>query len=481
MSKKLYITSTLPYPNNLDGGHVGHLFEFVLTDSISRYFKKKFGKENVLFNTGLDEEGLKIWEKAKELNIPVEDFLEHQTIIWKKFCESFQIDYDNFYKTSNREHQKNVQKFWIECLERDDIYKKIYSGKYCVGCESFKLEKELIYGKCPDHSTIELKTTDEENYFFRLSKYKENLQEWILENKEFLKPESKFEELKNFIDNVEDISVSRLRKNVPWGTEVPNDKEHTIYIWFSALLNYIFSCKYYENREEFNEWWEDTIQVCGPDNLRFQAVIFQAMLASAGIKKTGKLLVHGTILDAEGKKMSKTAGNIIDPLCQLQKYGISAVRYYALTGLQVYGNSKWDENQLVKLYNSHLADNYGNLVKRVVHLLNIKNTDIGLDLPNSYQLFEHGLNVIVSLLEEYDITGALEALNNVITQANQYITEKKPWDKNSVDYDIVLRTLYHVLLKATELYSPVIPGKSKEIYESLITLNEVIIFPKIVL
>lgn len=481
MNKKLYITSTLPYPNSIEGAHVGHLFEFVITDAISRYFKNKLGEENVFFNTGIDEEGLKIWQKSIELNISVEAFLEQQTIIWKGFCETLQIEYDNFYKTSSKEHQRNVQKFWSECIDRGDIYKKKYSGKYCVGCESFKLEKELEDGKCPDHAGIELKKTDEENYFFRLSKYKEKLQAWIAENTEFLKPKNKSDELKNFIDNIEDISVSRLRKNVPWGTEVPGDEEQTVYIWFSALLNYIFSCGYYENRDNFNEWWNKTVQVCGPDNLKFQAVIFQAILASAEIKQTEKLLVHGTILDKDGRKMSKTAGNVIDPIDQLDKYGLSAVRYYALAGLQVYGNSGWDEEQLVKLYNSHLADNYGNLLARVIHLVNLKNIDVDNGSVDSdiHHIFENKFIEIEKLWDEYEITAAINSLHELLKTANQYITEKQPWSKESIDFDKVLRTLFYTLKKATILYMPVIPDKAKEAMESLRNLNKVILFPKI--
>ena len=477
MNKKLFITSTLPYVNS--SPHVGFLFEAVIADALTRYFKIKLGKENVFFNTGLDEEGLKIWEKAQELNIPVEVFLEQQSIIWKDFCLKAQIDYDNFYRTSTTEHQENVQKFWNECLKKGDIYKKNYSGKYCIGCEAFKFDKELIDGKCQDHPGIELNITNEENYFFRLSNYRNHLSEWFNNSPEFLLPKNRLEELRNFINDAEDISVSRLRTNVPWGTEVPNDKEHTIYIWFSALTNYIFSCKYYENREEFNGWWQDTVQICGPDNLKFQAAIFQAMLASAEIGNTKKLLVHGMILDKNGRKMSKTAGNVVDPIEQINKYGISAVRYYALAGLQTYGNSKWDEEQLVNIYNAHLADNYGNLLTRVVHLCALKNIVIDTISENNRNFLRTQIDGAVELFETYDISGSLSAINDVISQANKYITDKQPWGKNSTDYKDVLESLFWVLYEVTLLYLPIIPDKAKQALNSLETMTKDIVFPKI--
>ena len=231
------------------------------------------------------------------------------------------------------------------------------TGTYCVGCESFKSDRELsvdflsssdpiaenskgntyIKKFCPDHPTTTLQEVEEENYFFKLSKYRNILSDWAQKSTGFLEPESKRNEFLKVIDSIQDISVSRVKENVSWGIPVPGDESQIIYVWFDALLNYIFAAEYYDNGDGFNEKWNDAevIQICGPDNLKFQSVILQGLLMSAGIKKTNKLLVHGTILDSDGKKMSKSVGNVVDPIDQIEKYGVDAVRYYALAGLKI--------------------------------------------------------------------------------------------------------------------------------------------------
>lgn len=490
--KKKYITCTLPYANSVP--HIGHAFEFIIGDTLTRYFRNKLGDENVHFNIGLDEHGKKIYDAATAAGKTPLDFLNELNVEWRRFCNLFAIEYNSFYRTSHSGHYKQVSRFWEECVSKDLIYKKQYKGNYCVGCESFKLEKDLVEGKCPDHQTSNIQQIEEENYFFRLSKFKENLLTWF-ETDCVLKPASKKEELKNIIENLEDISVSRLKTSVPWGIPVPNDPTQVIYVWQEALLNYIFILGYYkEDRTEFNDYWNESVQIFGPDNLKFQGAIFQGLLEAAGVKHTKTLLCHGTILDKDGKKMSKTVGNVVDPIDQLKKYGIDAVRYYAIAGLQMYGNSGWDEAQLVSIYNAHLADNYGNLVTRVVHLINLKQDVVlpngdhvvkfikfDLDFPNDYNKFKPQLKAVETYYENYEITAAMNELNSVLKLANQYITEKKPWDKESKDYDIVLRTLYHVLLEATKFYLPVIPDKAREIQKSLKYLEKAIVFPKITL
>jgi methionyl-tRNA synthetase len=284
--------------------------------------------------------------------------------VWLDFCDKFQIKYDSFYKTSDKSHHDKVQIIWNRFVERGDIYKKYYSGTYCLGCESFKIEKDLVDGKCQDHPTTPLQLIEEENYFFKLTKYKETLLNWIDLNPDFLQPQYKIEELRNIINSSEDISISRLKENCPWGISVPNDSDQIIYVWFDALLNYIFAAGYLT--EDFK--WDRVIQICGPDNLRFQALIFQSFLESEGIKKSDKLLVHGTILDKDGKKISKSIGNVIDPFDQLQKWGLDAVKYYSLAGLSTYSDSNWNEDELVRLFNNEICNYWGNLVARTLQL-----------------------------------------------------------------------------------------------------------------
>lgn len=489
---KKYITTTLPYANSVP--HIGHAFEFIIGDALARYFRGKLGDANVHFNIGLDEHGKKIHEAALLSGKPTQEYLNGLHGDWKNFCSLFGIQYNSFYRTSHSHHYTSVSKFWLDCQKKGLIYKKTYQGNYCVGCESFKLEKDLIpqgfnqTGRCPDHPNLRVQEVAEENYFFALTKFRKELLEWF-EKDCVLRPQLKRDELHNVIDDIQDISISRKKESVPWGIPVPNDHTQVIYVWFEALLNYIFIIGYYnEDKKEFNAYWDESVQLFGPDNLKFQGAIFQGLLSAAGVKHTNTLLCHGTILDKEGKKMSKTVGNVIDPIDQLKKYGVDAVRYYALAGLQVYGNSVWDETQLVNLHNAHLADNYGNLLTRVVHLINLKEAEIedfsytwSDDSNINKELFEGKINVIKQLWDNYDITAALHAANEAIRSANQYITERQPWAKGSdvKEIAVTLATLYWVLEEITLLYLPVIPNKGRQALNSLHSLRKEIVFPKI--
>jgi len=482
---KKYITTTLPYANSVP--HIGHAFEFIIGDAIARYYRGKLGDANVHFNIGLDEHGKKIWDASFAAGKPVKQYLDELDYGWKIFCTTFDIQYNSFYRTSNKKHYALVERFWEDCKKKGFIYKKQYQGKYCVGCESFKLDKDLVDGKCEDHPGTEIQSIEEENYFFTLSKFRKELTEWF-NVKANLKPANKKEELKNIIEDIQDISISRKREVVPWGIMVPGDSTQTIYVWFEALLNYILIIGYYDEKSDFKEYWKDSVQIFGPDNLKFQGAIFQGLLSAAGVEHTGALLCHGTILDKEGKKMSKTVGNVIDPIDQFNKYGIDAVRYYALAGLRTYGNSGWDEEQLVNIYNAHLADNYGNLLTRVVHLINLKSEELQNNLEkfdfDNYivedkKIFEAHFINIKNLWDEYDISEAIAMLNSTIREANLYITERQPWSKNAENPLGVLATLYWILEEATLLYFPVIPNKANKALNSLYNFRKEIVFPKI--
>lgn len=475
IAPKKYITTTLPYANSVP--HIGHAFEFIIGDALARYFRNKLGDTNVHFNIGLDEHGKKIHDASIAAGKPTQEYLDELNAEWRDFCTKFDIQYNSFYRTSHSHHYTNVSKFWIDCFNKKLIYKKQYQGNYCVGCESFKLDKDLDHGKCPDHPTLEIQAIAEENYFFALTKFQKELLDWF--ETADIKPASKREELKNFLTDIQDISISRKRESVPWGVMVPGDSTQVMYVWFEALLNYIMIIGYYKDREEFGQYWNESVQIFGPDNLKFQAAIFQGLLSAAGVSHTKTLLCHGTIVDKNGKKMSKTTGNVIDPIDQLNKFGIDAVRYYALAGLQTYGNSGWDEVQLVRLYNAHLADVYGNLLTRVVHLISIKEDWDYTSYQKGNRMFEDQFAEVSTLWEKYEVSSALQKLHEILIQANQYITKKEPWSKNSTDAEEVLATLYWCLKSATILYAPVIPGKAKEALESLQNLNKVILFPKI--
>ena len=465
----IFITTTLPYING--SPHVGAAFEFILGDSINRFLK--LHNHQTHFNVGLDEHGLKVWLKSKELNISTEEHIENLTKVWLDFCNIFNIKYDSFYKTSNVSHHNSVKIVWNRFLERGDIYKKYYSGKYCVGCESFKTDKELIDNKCPDHSTITVETIEEENYFFKLTKYKNILLNWIDSNQNFLEPISKIPELRNLILESEDISISRIREKCPWGITVPDNENHTIYVWLDALLNYIFAAGYLTD----NFKWEHVIQLCGPDNLRFQAVIFQAFLESEGIKKTNKLLIHGTILDNNGKKISKSLGNVIDPIEQFNKYGLDAIRYYLLAGINTYSNSSWIESDIVNLFNSNICNEWGNLLSRTLHLIDIKCdgkiNDPSIEFKSNIEKLKNNIN---NEWFNFQVKNALQLTNELVKIGNKHINDFKPWSTNNYD---CLNDLYYLIQIINELYSPVFPDKYILIKENIEKKKKFIPFTKL--
>lgn len=480
MQKKFYITTTLPYVNA--DPHIGYALESVQADAIARYFKKKLGNENVFFNVGTDEHGQKIWDKAQEEGLSVQDFVDKYAQRYKDFCKLFFIEYDNFYRTSDNSHHKAAQKFWEKCEEKGDIYKKRYAGKYCVGCERFITEKELVDGKCPDHGIVP-EERDEENYFFKLTNYKEELLEWLENNPQVLKPRQKRVELKKIIEEIEDISISRLKKNLSWGIEVPNDPEQVLYVWFDALTNYVNVIGFGSNEEKLNEWWP-AVQIFGPDNLRFQGVIWQGMLSSVGLKHTEKLLEHGMILGSDGRKMSKTLGNVVSPFEQEGKYGAEVVRFYLLVGISTFADSAYKEDDLVNLYNSRLANNFGNLLNRVIHLANSKDVEI-----NNEELVENDFKKKVDdfkkkvevLYDDYEIALAGEKIDELADFGNKYITATEPWNKElkKENSEKILNNLSYLLKIVIDLYYPIIPIGCEKALAALEKRETIILFSKI--
>jgi len=420
---------------------VGAAFEFILADAINRWFKLR-GKNSYL-NIGLDQTGSKILAKSKELGIPVSEYIKGISIDWKKSCKSLNIEYDNFYETYTDKHADKVKEYWNIFLKNGDIYEKEYTGKYCVGCESFKLDKDLKDGKCQDHPITEIQEINETNFFFNLGKYKDKIIQWLESNPI---SESDKNELLKYLNDYNELSISRKKTDHTFDIEVPGREDQVIYVWFSALLNYIFAAPNWDK--------SINIQLCGPDNLRFQAQIFQVFLSSLGKKNTDKIIIHGTILDKDGRKISKTLGNVIDPIDQLEKFGLDAVRYYALAGISTYSNSSWSEEDLKNLWNADIVNDWGNLVSRTLHLIDIKSEGKIKVVPlrDFADTIQNYRKEITDLWNEFKVKDALKKTNELVKFGNKYINDTKPWASTNSDFE--LSNLYLLLITVNEFYIP---------------------------
>jgi methionyl-tRNA synthetase len=480
MNNKFYITTTLPYVNA--DPHIGHTLEFIQADVIARYFRSQLGDENVFFNIGMDEHGLKIFTKAAEAGKTPQEYADFYAGRWQEFAKLFNISYDSFYRTTSEAHHKAAQEFWSQVQAKGDIYKKHYQGLYCVGHESFITEKELVDGKCPDHGTVPVEFS-EENYFFKLSKYKQALLDFYQEHPEVVKPAHKLKELVNWIKDMDDISISRIKKNLPWGIEVPNDPEQVFYVWFDALTNYVNAVGFGTDPQKLAEWWPGT-QLFGSDNLRFQGAIWQGMLASVGLPFTKKLLCHGMVLAADGVKMSKTIGNVVSPFDQAQKYDAEIIRFYMIAGLSTYGDPAYKEDDLKVLYNAWLANNFGNLLNRVIHLA--EKLECELNNPSLVEPeFKTKVDDLVAnannLYQEFELQQAANVINTIADFGNKYIDQHKPWEKTvtQAQAQITLNNLSYLLANLIELYQPIIPQASARAKEALATRSKIILFTKL--
>lgn len=464
MINKIYISTGLFYSNG--NPHIGHTLQLIQADFLARYYRS-LGKE-VFFNTGLDEHGVKIYEKSKEFGLTTSEFVDNQCKIWLDFLTLIDISYDNFYRTSNESHKKFVTEVWNKLIKKGLIEKKQYTAKYCKGCEEFKNEKELVFGKCEVHTNVQLEDVNEENYF--LKDFSKRYHDLPIE---FLVPIDKVNELINFYDNEQDLSISRLSNKSPWAIDVPNDDEQTIYVWFEALLNYINSC----GEDSWNE--SDTIILCGIDNLRFQGKLLRQIYEAAGYQYLNKLYVHGSVLDSNGKKMSKSLGNVVDPVEQIEKYNSVAVRYYILNGLTTSGNSAWKEEELVNLYNAHIVNDYGNLISRTLHLIDKFNINIDESLiDNSVRnIVNSNIELYHNSIQEYDINRGLNKLSRIVKFGNEYINEKEPWKQE--DPRQTINSLYYLLNEVTECYKSVLPNDYDRIKEALKSKKKQILFEKL--
>jgi methionyl-tRNA synthetase len=437
MVKKFYITTAIDYVNAAP--HIGHAFEKVLADAIARYHKQK--GEKVFFLTGTDENAQKNALVAREKGVPVQKFVDENSKLFIQLCKKLNVGYDNFIRTTEEKHKKIAQEIFKKVYDNGEIYKGTYEGLYCTGCEAFLTEKSLVDGKCPEHNKAPKKLS-EEAYFFKLSKYKKEIIKFV---KDYITPEAKKNEILSRLkeEGLKDLCVSRT--NLDWGIDSPIDKKFKIYVWFDALINYLSGA-------EGN--WPADVHVVGKGINWFHSVIWPAILMSASYELPKKLLVHG-YLNIKGEKMSKSLGNVIDPVQLIEKYGADSVRY-SLLKCSVFDDSDYSEEILIKRHNDELADKLGNLVSRVAALAE----KYGLEKCESKLLKKLKLKEIEKHFENFETDKALNEIFAFVDVCNEYVQSKKPWETHDKK---VLYELKEAILKIAELLLPFIPESSEKI------------------
>ncbi len=455
-SAPFYITTTLPYVNAEP--HIGFALEIVQADVVTRY--KRMSGVSVFFNTGTDEHGVKVYRKAIEQGVDPQSYCDRFAAKNERLKEALNLTYTYFIRTTNPDHKEAAQEFWRRCKENGDIYKKHYTTKYCVGCEMEKTDSELINGKCPIHPKLDIEYIEEENYFFRFSKYQQPLLDLYTKNPDFVRPVHRLEEIRNFVARgLEDFSISRLKSKMPWGVSVPGDDDHVMYVWFDALVNYISAVGWPHNISSFDKWWP-VVQVAGKDNLRQQAAMWQAMLMSAQMNPSKQIIIHGFI-SSEGHKMSKSLGNVVNPVDLVNTYGVDAVRYYLLREIPGLDDGDYSAKRMEDVYNNDLANELGNLLTRVTTIA--AKDGISLDKPEP----QYGdYTEIAQAIEDFAFHIALEKIWELVKSLNKDINEYEPWAKSSDERRPFMEEALVRLHAIGYLLGPFLPISSKKILDA---------------
>lgn len=467
-SKPFYITTTLPYVNS--DPHIGFAMEIIRADVIARH--KKENGYDVFFNTGTDEHGAKIYENAIRAGVSPQEFVDNSTQKFKDLISLLNISNDvHFIRTTDKKHVLSAQEIWKRCFDNGDIYKKEYKTKYCVGCELEKTESELVDGKCPIHPNREIEIREEENYFFKFSKYQKQLLDLYRSNPDFVIPDFRFNEIKSFVERgLEDFSVSRLKIKMPWGVPVPDDDTQVMYVWFDALTNYISTLDW-PTGENYKKYWKqnsnekrEVIQYCGKDNLRQQSAMWQAMLMSAGLPNSTNIIVNGFVTGANGIKMSKSLGNGVDPVEVIEifknvtDYPEDVLRFVLLHDISSFEDGGMSMESIKDSYQANLANGIGNLTNRIMKMA-ITNGVIKQQ-------------AVVSKKEiiGYDLNNLIKEIMHDMHTLDEYIASNEPFKVVKVDTEKGKEMIIHCLLeleKFAENLKCFMPNTSAKILECI--------------
>ncbi|MSU44571.1 methionine--tRNA ligase [Candidatus Nomurabacteria bacterium] len=451
--KSFYITTTIPYINA--DPHIGFALELVQADAIARY-QRLIGKD-VFFSTGTDEYGQKILEASEREGKNIIEYVDYYAQKFLELKNTLNLSYNNFIRTTSKEHVRACQEFWILCDKKGDIYKKIYRGFYCVGCERFITEKDLIEGLCSLHPTLKPEMVEEENYFFRLSNYKKQLLEY-LSDEEVIFPEWRRKEAIDFVkDGMEDFSISRDKKRFSWGVPIPGDDTQVMYVWFGAFINYISTLGWPnpqpshlpkgDGENLFEKFWQegDTVQIAGKDMVKFQSVMWQGMLMSAGMPTTNKIIYHGFITREGGIKMSKSLGNVVNPNDIVSQYGTDALRYFLLREISSFEDSPFTMERFKEAYNANLANGLGNLVSRIMKMSQ-DNLSVPVTIPE-----RENMETYFEFLNNFEIKKACDYIWLQIGQLDQIIQETEPFKLIKKDKEAGRKIITDLVIKLNSI------------------------------
>ncbi|MBP2024644.1 methionine--tRNA ligase [Peptoniphilus stercorisuis] len=480
MSKKYYLTTPIYYPS--DNLHIGHTYCTVAADCIKRY--KELQGYDVFFTTGSDEHGQKIEEKANELGVSPKEYVDKIVDSIKALWKELDIDYDAFIRSTDPQHEKNVQELFQKLYDKGEIYKDEYEGYYCTPCESFWTEAQLLEGhNCPDCGR-ETHLQKEESYFFKLSKYGDKLLKYYEDHPEFIEPDSrKHEMVNNFLkEGLDDLSVTR--SSFDWGVKVPFDDKHVVYVWIDALSCYLTAIGYGTDEEQFNKYWPADVHLVGKEIIRFHTIIWPALLMALDLPLPEKIFGHGWIL-FDNDKMSKSKGNVVYPEPIIKLYGVDALKYFLLREFSFGSDGSFNKEKFMNRLNSDLANDLGNLVSRSIAMIEKYNDGYVPEATEKTEFDEDLINVAVSTAQKVDIamehfqfSVALEEIWKFVRRCNKYIDETTPWilakdEANKAKLDTVLYNLAESLRIISILVNPFIVKTSKVIRKSIRVKGEI--------